>query len=609
MSVAQEVREPIRAAEPSAAPHRRLRVWPALLILVLGLTLQWVPGFVAPMTMAHFLALFWAPEIMAAAIVVWWLAASRASWREKLTGLALFVAAGAVAAVAVDPSIRGVTLFVLALPVACTLTVLALAIGNRVSPKARRAAAVLAVLVGWGCWTVLRSDGLTGSGGPELTWRWTPTAEQQYLASLGKADKTAPSETSAAEIVAGPGDWPGFRGPNRNGVVPGVRIETDWKAHPPKQVWKHPIGPGWGSVAAVARRLYTQEQRGEEELVTCLDAKTGKELWTHADKTRFWESMAGAGPRATPTFDAGRVYTLGANGLLNCLDAATGKLLWSVDAAKESGAKLPMWGFAASPLVAHGLVVIHTGGPDGKSVLAYHADSGEPAWMAAAGAFSYASPHLVTFAGIEQILMATDEGLVSLDPASGKHFWKYDWPMPQVARIVQPHTIGDDKVLVGTGFGEGTRLLTVSREGDAWKADAGWTSKSLKPYFNDFVTHKGHAYGFDNEIFACIDLDKGERNWRARGYGSGQVVLLPDQDLLLVLTETGELALMKADPAKHTELARVPALEGKTWNHPALVGNRLYVRNAEEIACFELPSGGEHTQTAAPDSERDSALR
>lgn len=591
MSVVPEVREPERAPTDAAATlpkPRRLRVWPAVVIVALGLALQWVPSLLAPATMAQFMAMFWGPLITQAVVLVWWLAASRASWREKLAGVGLFLGVGTATFFLSDPSIANAPLLVLGVPAALTIAVVALAVGNRFSPPPRRLVAAAAIVLGWGFWTVLRSDGLTGSGGPELTWRWTPTAEQQYLASLDKIEKAAPAERAAAEIVAGPGDWTGFRGPGRDGRAPGVRIETDWKAHPPREVWRHAIGPGWGSFAAVAGRLYTQEQRGEEEVVACYDAATGAEVWSHEDETRFWEAMAGAGPRATPTFAGGRIYALGANGLLNCLDAGTGEKAWSRDAAAESKAAVPMWGFSSSPLVTHGLVVVHTGGPDGKAVLAYRADTGEPAWTAAAGGFSYSSPHLATFEGAEQILMATDDGLVSLDPEAGKRLWDYGWSMPQMARIVQPHPLDNGRLLLGTGYGEGTRLLTVARAGDGWGVDEGWTSKHLKPYFNDFVVHGDHVYGFDNDILACVSLADGKRTWRGRGYGNGQVLLLPDQDLLLVLAESGEIALVAAEPAKHAEVARVPALSGKTWNHPVLVGDRLYVRNAEEAACYEL---------------------
>jgi len=166
--------------------------------------------------------------------------------------------------------------------------------------------------------------------------------------------------------------------------------------------------------------------------------------------------------------------------------------------------------------------------------------------------------------------------------------WTHAWPMVQGARIVQPGFTDDGDLLIGTGFGMGVQRVRVRRADDGWTTEARWTSTGLKPYFNDFVTHRGHAFGFDGRILACIDLADGTRTWKGGRYGNGQLLLLPDQDLLLVLGEDGELALVAADPDRFQELGRFPALHGKTWNHPVLVDGTLYLRNAEEMAAYRL---------------------
>jgi outer membrane protein assembly factor BamB len=157
------------------------------------------------------------------------------------------------------------------------------------------------------------------------------------------------------------------------------------------------------------------------------------------------------------------------------------------------------------------------------------------------------------------------------------------------ARIVQPAITADGSVLIGTGFDIGVRRIAVSFDSGGWTTEERWTSKRLKPYYNDFVVHREHVYGFDGRILACLDLASGERKWKGGRYGNGQLVLLPDQDLLLVLSERGEVALVEADPAGFSELARMSAIAGKTWNHPVLVDDVLYVRNGEEMAALRLP--------------------
>ena len=187
-----------------------------------------------------------------------------------------------------------------------------------------------------------------------------------------------------------------------------------------------------------------------------------------------------------------------------------------------------------------------------------------------------------------QILLLSGAGATSVAPSTGTVLWEYAWPG---SAIVQPALTPDGDVLVntvGVTGGAGIRRLAVAHAPEGWQVQERWTSTGLKPYFNDFVVHKGHAFGFDGRILACVDLADGARKWKGGRYGNGQLILLPDQDLLLVLSEDGELALVKAAADRFTELARVPAIEGKTWNHPVLVGDVLLVRNGEEMAAFRL---------------------
>ena len=388
-----------------------------------------------------------------------------------------------------------------------------------------------------------------------------------------------------SERALAPAEWPGFRGPARDSIIRGVRIATDWAATPPVQMWRRPIGPGWSSFAVHGDRLYTQEQRGDDEIVASYKVSTGEPIWRHRDRVRFWESEGGAGPRGTPTLSRGRVYAFGATGILNALDEATGRVVWSRNVATDAKSEVPYWGFASSPLVVDDIVIVAAAG----TLAAYDVATGKPRWRGPSHGGSYSSPHRATIAGVDQILLLGGPGAISVAPADGAVLWEHKW---SPGAIVQPALTADGDILVNaiasTG-GIGTRRLAVTHASGGWSVQERWTSIGLKPYYNDFVIHKGHAYGFDGSILASINLETGTRTWKGGRYGNGQLVLLADQDLLLVLSEEGELALVSATPDKFTEVAKFQVLDAKTWNHPVLVGDVLLVRNGEEMAAFRVP--------------------
>jgi outer membrane protein assembly factor BamB len=591
---------------PKPPINPRLRLWPgvvvvALLWLVLWPVLvraEWLES-VGLDQQRQFSVWMFAPMVATAALALWWLLASGLPWLDRVLGLVAFALAGAGMVLASHPTVGVYGLILYGLQTAATAWVVWLLLTPFVPWPARRVGLFVVFVLAFGYYTLLRVDGAYSNLVIEKEWRWSQTAEDKFKAERASKPKAAPAPApDAKKLAVQTSDWPGFRGAQRNGQRPGVRIRTDWKDHPPALVWKQRVCPGWGSFAVVGDRLYTQEQRGQEEVVVCYDARTGDELWVHNDPARFEEMVSGPGPRATPTFHKGKLFTLGASGVLNCLDAADGKVVWSHDIIPDIGLdanadpkvkKVPQWGFAASPLVVHDLVLVYTGTSQGKGMLAYKADKGELAWAKGDAAHSYCSPHLAKLGDVEQVLIADEAGLTAFEPVKGAILWSHSWPAQQAARIVQPAVLGESDVLVGTGSSYGTRRLHLSsKKGSGWEDREEWTTKAIKPYFNDFVVHKGHIYGFDNGLLTCVALEDGKSCWRQRGYDNGQVLLLPDQDLLLVLTERGVAALVEAKPDKHTQLGRFQALEGKTWNHPVVAHGKLFVRNGEFAACYDL---------------------
>jgi outer membrane protein assembly factor BamB len=635
------------AVEPT--PRKPLRLWPGVTLAVLLVVVR----FLAPVVHSEGGLI----GVLGGAaggllIFLWWIFFSRAPWSERLGGVALIIAAVFATRFIVHPSIRGgmmgnMLVIYLAIPaMAVALVVWAVATRGLTTGR-RRAALAVIVLLTCGAFALLRTDGVLGTTS-QITWRWTPTAEERLLAQAdpepvpppavsapARAPEQAPAETADVPVASPPGEkpldsarvpaatktptgpgsarvegpamsergfrrveWPGFRGPARDSIIRGVQIETDWSKSPPLQLWRRLIGPGWSSFAVQGDLLYTQEQRGDHEIVAAYNLTTGAPVWRHRDAARFYESNGGPGPRGTPTLNNGRVYTLGATGIVNVLDASTGSVVWSRNAVTDTGVTIPGWGIASSPLVVNDLVVVATSG----RLAAYDAATGKPRWFRATGGGGYSSPHLTTIDGVTQILLLSGGGVTGVAPADGAVLWEHPLWQPGVG-IVQPSTVdGDILIAAGDSMGGiGMRRLAIAHGPGGWTAGERWTSRGLKPYFNDFVVHKGHAFGFDGSILSCIDVKDGARKWKGGRYGSGQLVLLADQDLLLVISEEGELALVKATPDQFTEVTpRLPVLEGKTWNHPVLIGDLLLVRNGQEMAAFRLPLAPRSTDEPAP---------
>ncbi len=258
----------------------------------------------------------------------------------------------------------------------------------------------------------------------------------------------------------------------------------------------------------------------------------------------------------------------------------TAGLLWSRNPAEELKVEVPGWGFSSSPLVVNDLVLVAIGG----TLVAYDRASGEQRWRGPDGGKGFSSPHLFTIDGLTQVVMLNGNGVTSFEPVSGKVIWEY---ASSEERIVQPSVTPDDHLLISTRQGTAIQCLVLEHNANTWTITEQWTSNRMKPNFNDYVIHKGYAFGFDGISLACIDLKDGSRMWKSGHYG-GQVILLADQDLLLLLSETGEVALVSAIPDHFTEIARIQAIEGKTWNHPVMAGNILLVRNTREMAAYRL---------------------
>ena len=403
----------------------------------------------------------------------------------------------------------------------------------------------------------------------------------------GDSAGPAPVVAGAVRAVAPPrGYWPDFRGPDRDGRYVETAIRTDWPREGLPRLWRQPAGLGYASFVVADGRAFTIEQRRQQEVVAAYDVQTGREVWTNGWEGEFIEGMGGDGPRATPTYHDGRIYALGALGELRCLIARTGAIVWRRNILVENDAPNLTWGMSAAPLIVDENVIVLPGGSGGKSVVAYNKMTGEPAWKALDDRQAYTSPMLVTLAGARQILVVSASRAMGLTPGEGRVLWEYPWSTQMGISVAQPLLLGNDRVFLSAGYGHGAAVVEVSQTGGRFATRTIWENLRMKNKFTSSVLHEGYIYGLDESILACIEASTGELKWKALRYGYGQIMLAGHH--LIVLTEDGELVLVRATPERHDEVARFQAIEGKTWNHPVITDGRLLVRNVREMAAFDI---------------------
>ena len=449
---------------------------------------------------------------------------------------------------------------------------------------------------------MLRVDQVSGNMLPVLSFRWAPRPDELL-------DKPKTDDGPVDLLTTSDYDFRQFLGPNRDSIVSNIHLNPDWEKHPPRLLWRQPIGAGWSSFATVNGFAVTMEQRGDDEMVICYEVKTGKPRWFHAVKARHHTTLGDTGPRGTPTIHEGKVYALGATGKFHCLDGATGESLWDHDLLKEFGVKEDedykaiAWGRANSPLIVDDWVVIPAGGPlEGPyvSLVAYQKDTGEKVWESGETQMSYSSPSLATIGGVRQIVSVNEDnvtghliGGASSDSKNvGDILWSFDWPGQSNAgaNVSQAHVLPGDRIFISKGYGKGAAVFQLEQQDDGkFTADEIWHKPSvMKTKFTNVVVLDGYVYGLSDGMLECIEVETGRRQWKPRAaqYGHGQILLAGS--LLLVQAESGEVVLVEPAPKQYVELGRFQAISGKTWNNMCLYGHYLLVRNAKEAACYEL---------------------
>ena len=435
-----------------------------------------------------------------------------------------------------------------------------------------------------------------------------------------------PAETKTSRLATTTEfDFPQFLGPNRNGVVSNIELDS-WETTKPELLWKQPIGDAWSGFAVVNGYAITQEQRDDKEFVVCYEIETGNTVWDYSAVRRHedFSSMGRVGPRATPSIHEGKVYTIGGTGVIDCLNGEDGSLIWSWDIPKEMGIEQVAqtnsrgfafsqenstlsWGRSQSPLIIDDLLIVAGGGiavepesvaevPDmrveapGATLVAINVESGEEVWRGGDRSIAYGSPVVASVAGKEQILMVGEDHCVAHDPKTGEEFWSFSWPGGSngPANCSQVTIVDADTILLSKGYSTGAQVITVENEdGNLIPVPGARDPRALKTKFSNPVIYEGNAYSITDRFLECVDAKTLESKWRRRGFGTGQLLLVGDK--LLVHSETGTLTLVEATPEKYQELGSIRTINGTCWNTLTIYKDLVLVRSEQEAACFRVP--------------------
>jgi outer membrane protein assembly factor BamB len=393
---------------------------------------------------------------------------------------------------------------------------------------------------------------------------------------------------TAAVLAA---NWPQWRGPQRDGVA-SLNHSGAWPGKLNLQ-WKVEVGEGHSSPVAVGNRIFLLTRQGENEIASCLALESGKTVWQQTYKAPYeMVSVArahGKGPKSTSVVDEGRLYTFGISGVLSAFEAASGKLLWRKDFARQYKATWPAFGTAMSPIVAGGRVIAHVGGSAGGALTAFDAQNGEPVWSWNEDGPGYASPIVVTLGGARQVITQTQKHVVGVSFDDGKLLWKLPFTTPYDQNSVTPVVYKDTLIL--SGHQTRTFAVRVAQSGGKWSAQEIWTNDTVPMYMSSPVLSGDHLYGFTEKrrgsVF-CLDARDGKLLWTDEGRQGDNASLVLAGRHLLALTTEGELLVIPASPSGYGVAAAYEVAGTPTWAHPAVVGNRILVKDQTSLAAWAI---------------------
>jgi outer membrane protein assembly factor BamB len=378
-------------------------------------------------------------------------------------------------------------------------------------------------------------------------------------------------------------DWPRYHGVNHDLISGDKGWNPVLPTQGPKVAWKANLGPGAVSVIVRDGKLYSMGNVDDQDIIYCLDAVTGKEIWRHSYPCPLDKRQFEGGPAATPTLDGDHLYSLSHDGQLMCVDITNGKQVWRQDVIKEFGAVRPQWGYAGSPLVEANLVIVDVGG-EGVSTLAFNKTDGKLVWKAGSDKAGYASPMPY---GPNALLVFKAQALVAMDKTTGKELWRHPWKTSYDVNATAPKVAGKNLLFLSTGYNRGCALLETSPGG----VKVLWENKKLSTQMNAALVWEGHAYGIDGNsgkgTLKCVEIKTGEEKWAEGNIGCGALTVADEK--LIVMGERGELIIAKAQPTGFEALSRAQVLGGRVWVVPVIANGRIYAKNNQgALVCLDV---------------------
>ncbi|MCI0487341.1 MAG: PQQ-like beta-propeller repeat protein [Blastocatellia bacterium] len=387
-------------------------------------------------------------------------------------------------------------------------------------------------------------------------------------------------------------DWPGWRGPNRDGVVTGFAARKNWPDKL-KLLWKANVGTGHASPVVSGKQIFIHTRQQEREVVSNLDLDTGKLLWQESYPVSYTMNPAavshGKGPKSTPVVHSGRLYTLGISGIISCFDAKTGKLQWRKDYSSRYKYTSPLYGTAMSPMVEGNLLIAHIGGHGAGALTAFDAATGEERWSWKEDGPGYASPIAVVFDGVGQVVTQTQQNIVGLEAATGKLLWSIPYTTPYTQNIVTPLIY--NHTLIYSGLDKGTTAVKVIRRGTAWATERVWHNSEVSMYMSSPVLIGDFVYGLSHKRkgqYFCMDARTGKTVWTSEGRDGDNAAIVVAGGALLLLNDSAELIVARGSDKAFEPLKKYEVADSPTWAHPVVVGNRVLIKDAESLALWSL---------------------